>query len=582
MTSLLLMLGFPAVALAKGPTVPRRQIPVKVLDQLSDLEVGFERALAQDCALDRCSSTGCVYMDHAVADRPRSGSLPGLGDGTQGPGSVAAQAWLTRAQCGYAHEADLTAADASALTRRLQARVSSGWTSVSVSSARLEALPEALRDPVVEEDLPEVDAVPPEPLTAAVAGEQLWGALLPHFFWMLGLGLVTVAGGALIWSWRRVGQATMEEQMLLAQLQGGGGLESSEVTAVSPDDPDAESRAIVAAQIEAWRLRLDTDPPDPAIQALIRERLRADDIPFLAKAVMVFPDRFPGAFPSGGDVATAKLKLADFIASSDQEHVLSDVDFFEALERYAVAAALATQTDAEIVRLLREDFGAAGLADLIGTLPPRLGAVLFSLAPPASRHDLVRLLSASQVAGMSQQLLLSNRMDPAETARLFAVLRGEALGDQAVAVSDRGATFDAAGALSVLLSALDGDTRAGLFEQAIARFRGTVPAWTHEIFVADMLQGVPAEVRSDLLLGVSVESLAAWLSVQDRTDALLVESTMPTSLRATVQSIPPLVDRDRQLLHAEKGRIALAQGLQGQIQRLGLSFEHLLVGAGAA
>ena len=92
MLTLLLSLATPVFAAEGKP--PRRAVPVTVLREVDDLEVRFERALALDCAEERCFPTGCTYVDHAVADRPRGGSLPGLGDPGAGPGSVEAQAWL--------------------------------------------------------------------------------------------------------------------------------------------------------------------------------------------------------------------------------------------------------------------------------------------------------------------------------------------------------------------------------------------------------------------------------------------------------------------------------------------------------
>ena len=84
--------------------------------------------------------------------------------------------------------------------------------------------------------------------------------------------------------------------------------------------------------------------------------------------------------------------LADYLKSADLDGLPSDEEFFAALERHALAAALATQSDAEMVRNLREDFGAAGLAALVAQLPPRRGALLFALTPAEAQHELVRLL----------------------------------------------------------------------------------------------------------------------------------------------------------------------------------------------
>src|SRR5262249_52958445 len=103
--SVLFLLSGSAVA---APAVPKAQIPPSVLAELHLLENHFELALAMDCAPERCFAKGCTYVEHAVADKPRSASLPGLAE-EQGPGSVAAQEYLTLARCSFAHEKSIGA-----------------------------------------------------------------------------------------------------------------------------------------------------------------------------------------------------------------------------------------------------------------------------------------------------------------------------------------------------------------------------------------------------------------------------------------------------------------------------------------
>jgi hypothetical protein len=579
-------------AQAKAPAVPRREIPPAVLVELQDLEHRFELALGQDCDAERCFSRGCTYVDHAVADQPRRASLPGLAE-ESGPGSSTPQAYLTKAQCGFAHEAALEPGDTQVLTRRLQAKMSGGWTVVSVSATPLPELPEYLRDaPAPEVVEPEaVEEAPPPPApepewSAAVAGRELWNELLPHFFWMLGIGLVTVASGMLIWAWRKVGRASLEEQALYAQLmQGDGGAEPTpEPTAAAEADADAEDMdARVAAQAAAWTERLSAvDPadPDPELQALVRALLRAGEVPLLAKAVLRFPDTFPAIFPRGGDVATAKLALADFLKTADLAELPTDEEFFAALDRHALAATLATQSDAEMVRNLREDFGASGLAGLISQLPPRRGALLFALAPAEAQHEMVRLLPEGRLGPLCQALLASNRMDDAESAWLFGAVRAaRGDGEMPVApepelVTDRGVEIDAPGALSLLLPHVPEDTRRAATTGALQRFHGTLPAWYRDILVPDMLTALPAEARTDLLLGVDVDALSAWRSTLRDADRALLDGSMPTSLRASVEAAGRSESPEQQVALAAAGRAAVAKGLQAQLARAGVPFSR--------
>lgn len=560
-----------------GP--PRRAIPPSVLSELAVLESRFEAALAADCPQE-CFSRGCTYVAHAVADQPQSSSLPGLVQ-DPGPGSVEPQAWLTRAQCSFAHEPTLEADAVQALARRLQTRVTHGWTVVNVGHQALEALPEPEE---TAEEPPALPPPPPPPWTAATAARELWLALLDHFYWMIAVVLVTLAGTALIWAWRRVGRETLEERALLAQL--------TEEAADPPDAPEASdpTPADGSAQIAAWRLRLaemDPERPDPEIQGMLRELLLARELPLLAKAVLTFPDTLPAAFPTGGDVATAKLALAEFLKRVDPDSLPGEAELFRTLERHALAAALASQRDAEIVRSLRESFGAAGLVGLIQRVPARAGALLFALAPAEAQHEVVRLLPSGRSLALAEQLLQSNRMNPAETAYLFAVLeaaRADAPLPEAptLDVSDHGAPFDATAAISLLLSSAPPDARATVLSQALSRFGGSLPAWYRGLLVPEMLLSVPEEARADLLLGVEVEGLAAWLSLQDGELARRLLQSAPNALRSSVRASSAFPSRERQLELAEQGRQDLVRALQGQLARLQVPFEQLIRDLAAA
>lgn len=575
----LLLLGLLSLATAAPPTVPSRQIPPSVLVELQVLENRFELALAADCDPAICSSKGCVWLEHAVADRPSSRSMPGLAT-EAGPSSTGAQEYLTRAECSFAHEGSLDSAQAAALVRRLQTRLTHGWTVVSVDHELLQPLPPPA---VVEEAVPEPDPVeeaPPPEAWGSVAANELWTALLPHFFWMIGLGLFSMAAAFLIWSWRRVGRASAEEQALLAQLANP---EPEAVASAEVSEEAGEAgRAFVAEQEANWKARLeaiDPEHPDLELQALIRERLRAGDLPLLAKAILHFPENFPAAFPSDGEIATAKIELAELLQSVDPSTLPDDEAFFSALQRHTLAATLSTQPDARIVRSLREDFGAAGLMELIGRLPTRVGALLFAHAPPVEQQELVRLLAPSQVVGLADQLLRSNRMDPTETRALFAALGGAAgapLGPPPGQITDRGTTFDATGALAVLLTSLSRAERSALFSAALARAHGSLPAWTRGILTGDMLLVLSPEARADLLLELEAEPLAAWFSLLDSDLRRALLEGLPDSLRLAIQASSAFPSRTRQLALAGRGRRELARGFQRQLARAGIPFERVV------
>jgi hypothetical protein len=225
--------------------------------------------------------------------------------------------------------------------------------------------------------------------------------------------------------------------------------------------------------------------------------------------------------------------------------------------------------------------------ELLGRLPARLGALLFAQAPASEQHEVVRLLTQSQVIALCRQLLVSNRMDPSEVTAVLDVLRnvgepvtrGGESGPSAMPseITDRGTTFDAASALSILLPRLDPAERAFLFDQALARFQGTLPLWHREILLPEMLLALDVEARADLLLAVEIEPLAAWLSMAAPGMASRLLDGLPDSLRSSVRSVQPASSRAAQLALAAGGRRALARGFQRQIARAGVSFEQVVL-----
>ena len=313
---------------------------------------------------------------------------------------------------------------------------------------------------------------------------------------------------------------------------------------------------------------------------MIRELLRDSDFPTLAKAALTFPGAFVGAFPSGGDVAAAKLALAEYLKVVDPEQLPDDATFSRGGARLTRAAALAAQGDASLVRSLRDEFGGPGLVALIEQLPARPAALLFALAPAEERLEVGRLLPPPARRALAEPLLRSNRMDPDESDHLFAVLAAARAGERLPAAptgggSERGAPFDALGPLSMLLHAVEPDDRAALFVSAIERFQGTLPAWHRGLVYPDLLLAVSREGRADLMLEVDPSQLAAWLAVNAGADRLLEGA--PRALRASIDGAELPAERPRLLQLAEAARVHLARSLQRQLAREGVAFEAAVV-----
>ena len=91
-----------------------------------------------------------------------------------------------------------------------------------------------------------------------------------------------------------------------------------------------------------------------------------------------------------------------------------------------------------------------------------------------------------------------------------------------------------------------------------------------------MLFSLSKEACADLLLGVEVERVAAWLSLVDAGTRVRILSGVPSSLQLSVQGASVFPSRDRQVRLAERGRQDLAGGFQRQLARSGVPFEDVV------
>jgi len=587
----------PLLAAAQGGVpVPQSHIPPPVVLEMRALERQFDQALAQDCAPERCFSKGCVYRDHAAVDMPRAGSLPGLGT-SEGPGSVAPQEYLTQARCEFTHEKSVEPRDVQVLARRLEQRLSKGWLKVSVGRQTLEPLPQSLRDAPAAEPAqapppasPAAAPAPPPAWGPAVAGRELWLSLLPHFSWMIALVLATLAALSLIWALRRLGRESLEEKAMLAQLaaappEPAPGTPPAPSTVSDSAAASEEERAFVAAQQGQWSERIsraELANDESGILDLLREWLRAGEFDLLAKALFLFGDRLSLAFSSDGALAVRKVEFADYLRDLDEKRLPSDAEFFRKLNHHAISASLMSQADVELYRSLREGFGPSGVARLVESLPARQGALLFALVPADTQPEVARIIPPVSRLQVAAELLASNRISPEETEGLFELLTAARSGKPlpppraAQGITDRGRTFDAAGALSVMLPLIDPDDRRALFAHEQERAGGTLPRWHEDILYGDMLLKLPEEPQRDLLLEVDVRNLAAWCSLQEPAwQARFIPSLAP-SLQTALRASMGFSSRAEQLKLARAGQAELVAAMKRQVGLRRLSFVDLV------
>jgi len=600
----------PRIAAAQpAQGVPQKQIPPAIVREVRDLETRFDSALLHDCAPEKCVSKGCAYREHQVVDMPRSSSLPGLPQ-EEGPGSAPAQEYLTEARCDFAHEKTVSARDVAALVKRLEQRLSKGWLKVTVGRELLEPISPELGISPLGTPTPAPTALPAAtPLgnpewNGAVALRELWVSLLPHFSWMIAVFLATLATLSVIWAARRLGRESIEEKVMLAQIAAGtlGGDEKkkdAEVPVEPPPEttgngadhgdgtPDEQDAAYVAEQQRVWGERIaqaDLSRDESVVLALLQQWLKSGEFALLLKAIRIFGDKLSLAFPSDGELAVRKVEFAEYLRNTEGHTLPTDAEFFRTLDHHAISSSLLSQHDADLYRSIREDFGSAGVVNLIGALPPRHAALLFAMVPSDIQHEVTRTLKAPQQAGLAAQLLTSNRVSTEDRAHLFAALDAVRKGKALPAapppapggIVDLGREYDAPGALSALLTHMDQPARQALFQDALAKRNGSLPFWYFDILYPDMLLHLPDEARSDLLLEIDVKALAGWLSAHDARWQEVFLGKLNPSLQRAVRTNMSFPSRAEQLRLAKRGRAELVEGLK-RVTALGkTSFAELV------
>ena len=143
-------------------------------------------------------------------------------------------------------------------------------------------------------------------------------------------------------------------------------------------------------------------------------------------------------------------------------------------------------------------------------------------------------------------------------------------------ILDRGREFDAAGALSVLMPAIEPKERTGLFAESLKRPTDPFPLWYENILYPDMLLRLPKELQVDTLLEVDVKGLAGWFSVQrsDWQEGFL--SQLSPAMQNAVRANMVFGSRSDQFRYARLGHNELVSSLKKRLARGSLSFSEMV------
>ncbi|NBW82479.1 hypothetical protein EBR21_12060, partial [bacterium] len=502
-----LLLGITTTSNAlAAPGVPEAHIPPSVAAELKRLENQFELALNQDCPADKCFSRGCFYVSHATTDKPKQGALPGIGD-ERGPGAVEPQEYLTGARCELATETSIPAKDRQTLVRRLEQKLGKGFTVVTVDAKQLPPLPDSLKvtptpfAPAAATSTPAgdknsaVDKAAQKDVGKDGLFREFWLSILPYLPAMLGGVLLTLCVLSLIWASRRLGVKTVEEKIMEASLTAPPP-EPIDLKEIKPDenkntilDVETIEKAFVAEHSMLWRSRIEKDPK--VLASLFLIWLRDGNYAMLAKAVLEFDGLVKPEFPVDGEFAKRKLEFSEFLKDATPETLPPGAEFYRILNQHALAASILSQSDAEIYKRIHEEFGPAGIRQLMGALPKRLGAVLFTLVSASDQKSTALLMPEAERSEYASELLRSNRATREDLANILKAARCVCDGKPVPAIklhsetSDHGQEINAASALSILLPLISVASRKQVIRQSLNAHGGQPPEWMQYVFFPD-------------------------------------------------------------------------------------------------
>lgn len=377
----------------------------------------------------------------------------------------------------------------------------------------------------------------------------------------------------------------------MAQLAEGSPSDTPAVAETSPADnqkaPHTEDAAFVVDQQRLWTDRIaqaELAQDESVVVELLRQWLQAKDYALLAKAIFVFGDRLSLAFSSDGELAVHKVEFAEYMRSLDERLLPSDAEFFRKLNHHAISSSLLAQSDAEIYRSLREEFGSSGVAQLIKSLSPRQGALVFALVPDDFQHEVVRSLSPQLRAQVASQLLTSNRISKEEQSHVFAALDAARAGlplppppaPTPHGIADRGQAFDAAGALSVLFGHMEPAVRKALLSSALDSLSGVLPLWYQDILYPEMILKVPQELRADMLLEVDIKGLAGYGSAQSPAWQERFMGGLAPTMQNAMRAHQGFGSRAEQVQAARLGRRELVAAIKRLVAAGKVSFPELV------
>ena len=511
----LLLLGWNQNLVAK---VPRSVLPKSIEKDISRLQTKFNKVLKKECRSE-CFPKSCVYGDHKVV-REKDSSLPGLNFDNKSTKSLDYQYYLTKAECSYAYEGDISADEVKSLNQRLQTKLSDSQLRVSIKSKELSNALES-----------ESEVIPDE------LNEKLSDAIISVLPYILVLLSLLLSAICFIWAIRRVGKESFSEKLKRLNLERE--LEKPDTVETSSSEP------VKKIDVEEF---IATNIEDETLKEILRSWLKAEKHDLIFSLAAYTSAKNPVFFSDKIELFKEKRAYYDKLESG-KLNIIGEENFIKELKKsLAINKGLRDRT-INLFDAINSSIDIIKLGNEMKRMPVDFASLIFVLSNSQRQTQLISFFSPDQKSSYLSRLLTSpffpkalpehlyEWIDAEENATSFDYSKVEGLS------SVTGIDFEVSEAVNKLLNASSSEERNSLLEGTRDQYGGKMPNHLDGIFYKDMLLDLDATSLTNLASYVDTRKLALYLSLmftaEERSHIL---SSLPTVMAQKLNSV------DRSLL----------------------------------
>lgn len=489
------------------------QIPPSVQMQLNSYQDRFQQVLAEECPQGLCTPAGCEVTQFITLDEQQDSSLPGLE--TPKETTTSPQYRLVGVRCELAHESTLSSSALNSLKQRLQTKIKTAGTSLSLVLRKLSAkAPELTVNPNKEGESGKPAA--PSPETGTATELSVWQRLTP---WMVFSILLTLLALLLIWGYRTIGKIKSS-----ATSERAPQSDTAAKDLVPTPEPTAQMLIERISQLKAKLLI----PGNRALRTL----LSTEDIESLCQVLQHFGAEALADFSKQVEYQDVLKKVRTEFQSFPQNQSNGAVwNFLDKIDRLLVANDLTPpentlQEDAAFLQTLEGD----EFFHLLQRVPEEDLPMVLSFSPQHLQNTFIKRLDPLQRSNLLERITqardLPDQMARQKLSNLKQIYLNHRPELKRIAV-------DRTPLLEQLLNSMSAKDRLGLIKQLQNEESGLITGLMPHLFLDESLMSVPSDLLNEIFLQVAPEKAAAYIDSLPFAEPLM--QRLHQNLRQSIQ-----------------------------------------------